>query len=239
MGNCAELLAREYRISRAEQDEFARRSYTRALEAMDSGHFRREIAPVEVSDGRGPSRLVAEDEEPRRFDPEKMAALRPAFEEGGTVTVANASSVSDGAAALVLAGADVAGRMRGARPLARIAGQAVSATAPEWFTIAPVGAIGRLMDKLGWTRDSADLFEINEAYAAVVIAVARDLGLDMERVNVHGGAVALGHPIGASGARILVTLLNAMQEREARRGVAAACLGGGEAVSLAVERASS
>jgi acetyl-CoA C-acetyltransferase len=235
MGSCAELLVREHRISREEQDAFARRSYTRALEAMESGQFRREITPVAVRGERGPGGTVAEDEEPRRFDEEKLAALRPVFEGGGTVTAANASSISDGAAAVVLAAADVASRL-GARPLARIVGQAVSATAPEWFTIAPAAAITRLLDKVGWSRESVDLYEINEAYAAVVIAVARQIGVEMERVNIHGGAVALGHPIGASGARILTTLLYAMHEREARRGVAAVCLGGGEAVSVAVER---
>lgn len=235
MGSCAELLVREHRISREEQDAFARRSYTRALEAMESGHFRREITPVTVSSDRGPGGMVAEDEEPRRFDAEKLAALKPVFESGGTVTVANASSISDGAAAVVLTAAETASRL-GVRPLARIVGQAVSATAPEWFTIAPAAAITRLLDKVGWSRESVDLYEINEAYAAVVIAVVRQIGLDMERVNIHGGAVALGHPIGASGARILTTLLYAMQEREARRGVAAVCLGGGEAVSVAVER---
>ncbi len=234
MGGCAELLCREYTISRAEQDEFARRSYTRALAAMDSGHFSREIVPVEV-EGSGPARRVAEDEEPRRFNPVKLGTLRPVFEEGGTVTVANASSISDGAAAVVLASAEAARRVE-ARPLARIVGQAVSATAPEWFTIAPAGAILKLLKKIGWSKDAVDLYEINEAYAAVVLAVVRDVGLDMERINVHGGAVALGHPVGASGARILTTLLYAMEERQARRGVAAVCLGGGEAVSLAVER---
>jgi len=235
MGNCAELLVREHRISREEQDAFARRSYTRALEAMASGQFRREIAPVEVSGDRGAPQVVSEDEEPRRFDPDRLSTLRPVFEDGGTVTVANASSISDGAAAVVIASAEAADRL-GARPLARIVGQAVSATAPEWFTIAPAAAIKRLLEKVGWPREAVDLYEINEAYAAVVIAVARNVGLDMDRVNVHGGAVALGHPIGASGARILTTLLYAMQERDARRGIAAVCLGGGEAVSLAVER---
>jgi acetyl-CoA C-acetyltransferase len=235
MGNCCELLVREHRISREEQDAFARRSYARALEAIESGRFRREIVPVETRGERGTPKTVAEDEEPRRFDPEKLSTLRPVFDDSGTVTVANASSISDGAAAVVLSGADTATRL-GARPMARIVGQAVSATAPEWFTIAPAAAITRLLDKVGWTRDSVDLYEINEAYAAVVIAVARQVGLDMDRVNVHGGAVALGHPIGASGARILTTLLYSMQEREARRGIAAVCLGGGEAVSLAVER---
>jgi acetyl-CoA C-acetyltransferase len=235
MGSCCELLVREHRISREEQDAFARRSYTRALAAIESGHFRREVVPVNVGGDRGAPRTVAEDEEPSRFDPEKLATLRPVFEDGGTVTVANASSISDGAAAVVVAAGDVAAQI-GTRPLARIVGQAVSATAPEWFTIAPAAAITRLLDKVGWTRDSVDLYEINEAYAAVVIAVARQLGLDMDRVNVHGGAVALGHPLGASGARILTTLLYAMEERDARRGIAAVCLGGGEAVSLAVER---
>lgn len=235
MGGCAELLCREYKISRTEQDEFARRSYTRALAAMDSGHFSREIVPVEVPDSGGTARRVAEDEEPRRFNPEKLGTLRPIFEDGGTVTVANASSISDGAAAVVLASAEAARRFE-ARPLARIIGQAVSATAPEWFTIAPAGAIQRLLKKIGWSTDAVDLYEINEAYAAVVLAVVRDVGLDMERVNIHGGAVALGHPIGASGARILTTLLYALEERQARRGVAAVCLGGGEAVSLAIER---
>jgi acetyl-CoA C-acetyltransferase len=234
MGSCCELLAREYRISREEQDQYARRSYTRALEAMDSGYFAREIVPVEVQNS-GAAHRVTEDEEPRRFRPEKLSSLRPVFETNGTVTVANASSISDGAAALVLSSADAARRLD-ARPLARIVGQAVSATAPEWFTIAPAAAIDTLLRKVGWSKDSVDLYEINEAYAAVVLAVTRKAGLDMDRVNVHGGAVALGHPVGASGARILATLLNAMDERKVRRGVAAVCLGGGEAVSVAVER---
>ena len=235
MGNCAELLCREYKISRADQDEFARTSYTRALEAMASGYFAREIVPVDVTGERGQSTRVTEDEEPRRFDAAKLATLRPVFEERGTVTVANASSISDGAAAVVLASSEVARRLE-AQPLGRVVGQAVSATAPEWFTIAPAEAIRRLLAKVGWSKDSVDLYEINEAYAAVVLAVTRDVGLDLDRVNIHGGAVALGHPVGARGARILLTLLNAMQERKARRGVAAVCLGGGEAVSLAVER---
>lgn len=234
MGSCCELLAREYRIPREAQDEYARRSYARALEAMDSGHFRREIVPVAVPNGRAPA-TVAEDEEPRRFRPEKVASLPPVFEPDGTVTVANASSISDGGAALVLGSADAARRL-GAKPLARVVGQAVSARAPEWFTIAPAGAIQKLLAKVNWSKDEVDLYEINEAYAAVVLAVTREVGIDLERVNVHGGAVALGHPVGASGARILVTLLNAMAERDARRGVAAVCLGGGEAVGLAVER---
>lgn len=235
MGNCAEMLAREYRISRQEQDDFARLSYSRAIAAMDDGRCAGEIVPVEVAQPKGPPAIVGEDEEPRRVDFDKMGTLRPIFEEGGTVTAANASSISDGAAAVVLTAAEVA-RQRGWKPLARIAGYAGAAMAPEWFTIAPAHATRKLLEKTGWRKDDVDLFEINEAFAAVVIGVCRDLGLTVERVNVHGGAVAMGHPIGASGARILTTLLHAMPRYEARRGVAAVCLAGGEAVAMAVER---
>lgn len=235
MGNCAELLAREYRISRQEQDDFARLSYSRAIAAMDAGKFAGEIVPVEIPQARGEPVVVSEDEEPRRVDFDKLPTLRPAFEEGGTVTAANASSISDGAAAVVLVAADTA-RQRGFRPLARIVGQAGAALAPEWFTIAPAHATRKLLDKVSWSKDTVDLYEINEAFAAVVIGVCRDLGLTFDRVNVHGGAVAMGHPIGASGARILTTLLHAMPRYEARRGVASVCLAGGEAVALAVER---
>jgi len=235
MGNCAEILAREYRISRSEQDDFARTSYSRALAAMDDGRFGDEIVPVEVPQPKGEPVVIAEDEEPRRVDFEKLGRLRPAFEENGTVTVANSSSNSDGAAAVVLAAADVAASL-GLRPLARVVGYAGAAMAPEWFTIAPAHATRALLEKIGWTKDDVDLYEINEAFAAVVIGVSRDLGIETDRVNVHGGAVALGHPVGASGARILTTLLYAMPRYEARRGVAAICLAGGEAVALAVER---
>jgi len=235
MGNCAEILAREYRISRQEQDEFTRLSYTRAIAAMDGGRFADELVAVTVPQGAGDPLVVTEDEEPRRVNFEKIPTLRPAFEEGGTVTAANASSISDGAAAVVVAASDVA-RARGLRPMARIAGQAGAAMAPEWFTIAPAHATRALLQKVGWTTEEVDLFEINEAFAAVVIGVCRDLGVSVDRVNVHGGAVALGHPIGASGARILTTLLHAMPRYDARRGVAAVCLAGGEAVALAVER---
>jgi acetyl-CoA C-acetyltransferase len=231
MGNCAELLARTHRISREDQDAYAAESYRRALAAMASGAARAEIVPVAV-DGAAP---VAEDEEPRRVQFDKIPQLKPAFEEGGTVTAANASSISDGAAAVVLA-SDAAARRLGLRPLARVVGQAGAAMAPEWFTIAPAHAIRALLRKVGWSLEAVDLFEINEAFAAVVLGVTRELGLDLQRVNVRGGAVALGHPIGASGARILTTLLYAMEERGARRGVAAVCLAGGEAVALAVER---
>ncbi|HEV8353947.1 MAG TPA: acetyl-CoA C-acetyltransferase [bacterium] len=235
MGNCAEILAREYRISRIEQDDFARASYSRALAAMDDGRFGEEIVPVEVPQPKGEPVVIAEDEEPRRVDFEKLGKLRPAFEENGTVTVANSSSNSDGAAAVVLAAADVAASL-GLRPLARVVGYAGAAMAPEWFTIAPAHATRALLEKIGWTKDDVDLYEINEAFAAVVIGVSRDLGISADRVNVHGGAVAMGHPVGASGARILTTLLYAMPRYEARRGIAAICLAGGEAVAMAVER---
>jgi len=235
MGNCAELLAREYRISRQDQDDFARLSYSRALAAMNDGGFALEIVEVDVSGGSGAMQMVAEDEEPRRVSFDKIPTLRPAFEEGGTVTAANASSLSDGAAAVVLAAEDVA-RTHGFTPVARVVGQAGAAMAPEWFTIAPAQATKRLLEKVGWRTDDVDLFEINEAFAAVVIGVCRDLGIGFDRVNVNGGAVALGHPVGASGARILTTLLYAMRQHEARRGVAAVCLAGGEAVAMAVER---
>ncbi len=230
MGSCAELLAAEYRISREDQDAYAERSYRRALEALDRGWFRPETVPVAVDGGR-----VEEDEEPRRVRFDRIPTLKPAFEPEGTVTAANASSISDGAAAVVVATRPVAERL-GRRPLARIVGYAQAATAPEWFTIAPAAAIERLLDRVGWRKTDVDLYEVNEAFAAVVLGVCRKLGLPLEPVNVHGGAVALGHPIGASGARILTTLLHALERHDARRGVAAICLGGGEAVAVAVER---
>lgn len=235
MGNCAEMLAREYKISRQEQDDYARLSYSRAIAAMDEAHFADEVLPVEIPQGKGEPVVITEDEEPRRVDFDKLGKLRPVFEENGTVTAANASSISDGAAAVVIAAAEVA-KAKGVRPLARIVGQAGAAMAPEWFTIAPAHAAKALLEKIGWSKDQVDLFEINEAFAAVVIGVCRDLGLTYDRVNVHGGAVAMGHPIGASGARILATLLYALPRFEARRGVVAICLAGGEAVAMAIER---
>ncbi len=230
MGSCAELLAAEYHISREEQDAYAERSYRRALEALDRGWFRAETVPVAVNGG-----CVEEDEEPRRVQFDRIPTLKPAFEPQGTVTAANASSISDGAAALVVADRSVADRL-GRRPLARIVGYAQAATAPEWFTIAPAAAIERLLERVGWRKTDVDLYEINEAFAAVVVGVCRKLGLSLEPVNVHGGAVALGHPVGASGARILTTLLYAMERHNVRRGVTAICLAGGEAVAVAVER---
>jgi len=232
MGNCAEILAGTYGITREEQDAFAAESYRRAIAAMDAGEFGAEILPVQP-DGGAPT--VAEDEEPRRVNYAKIPTLKPAFKEGGTVTAANASSISDGAAAVVLASSAAAHRL-GRTPLARIAGQSVSAMAPEWFTIAPAASIRRLLARTGWTTHDVALFEINEAFSAVVIGVSRELGIGTDRINVRGGAVAMGHPIGASGARILTTLVHAMAAHGQQRGVAAACLAGGEAVALAIER---
>ena len=234
MGDCAELCARERDITRADQDAFAAESYRRALAAQAAGHFKAEIEPVEVPQRKGPARVVSEDEEPARGDIAKLPALRPAFQKDGTVTAGNASSINDGAAALVLAGADVA-EARGWRPLARVVATATFAQAPEWFTTAPTGAIELLMKRAGWRLGDVDLWEINEAFAVVSLANTRALGLDPARVNVWGGAVALGHPIGASGARVLVTLLSALRARGGRRGVASLCIGGGEGIAVAVE----
>ena len=235
MGDCAELCARDKKISREEQDAFAAQSYRRALDAQAAGHFRGEIVPVEIVQRKGPAKICAEDEEPRRGDIAKLSTLRPAFQKDGTVTAGNASSINDGAAALVLAGEDAAAT-RGLTPMARIVGAATFAQAPEWFTPAPAGAIERLLTKVGWRVGDVDLWEINEAFAVVSIANNRLLELDPARVNVWGGAVALGHPIGASGARVLVTLLAALAARGGKRGVASLCIGGGEGIALAVER---
>jgi acetyl-CoA C-acetyltransferase len=235
MGECGELCAKEKGISRAEQDAFAAESYRRALRAQAEGKFRDEIVPVEISQKKSAPLVVSEDEEPGRGDIAKLPALRPAFQKDGTITAGNASSINDGAAALVLAGADVAAA-RGWLPVARIVGAAGYAQAPEWFTTAPAGAIERLLARVAWTKDDVDLWEINEAFAVVSIANNRMLGLDPARVNVWGGAVALGHPIGASGARVLITLLSALRDAGKKRGVAALCIGGGEGIALAVER---
>jgi acetyl-CoA C-acetyltransferase len=234
MGDCAELCAKEKAITRGDQDAFAAESYGRALRAQKDGKFKAEIVPVEIPQRKGAAVVVADDEEPGRGDVGKLAGLRPAFQKEGTVTAGNASSINDGAAALVVAGADTAAA-KGWKPLARIAGAAVHAQAPEWFTTAPAGAIEKLLARVGWTKDDVDLWEINEAFAVVSIANNKLLGLDPARVNVWGGAVALGHPIGASGARVLVTLLSALRDAGKRRGVASLCIGGGEGIALAVE----
>lgn len=235
MGTCGELCAEKYGFTREAQDEYAARSYTRALAAQAAGRFAAEVVPVQIPGRKGEVEAVAEDEEPKRGDLTKMRRLKPAFKEGGTVTAANSPSVNDGAAGLIVASARRAEAL-GLTPLLRIAGMAGAATAPEWFTVAPIEALRKLFKKTGWSVDSVDLFEINEAFSVVAMAAIQELGLDPERVNVNGGVVALGHPIGATGARLLVTLLYAMADRGARRGVAALCLGGGEGLAMAVER---
>ena len=233
MGTYAEEAARHYQFTRADQDAYATESLMRAKRAQDSGAFVSEIAAVKISAKSGDVE-VAVDEQPRRADPSKISTLKPAFAKDGTVTAANSSSISDGAAALVVARADVAEKRR-LVPMARIVAQASYAAEPRWFTTAPVGAIGKVLKLAGWTKDDVDLFEINEAFANVAMIAMRDLGLDHAKVNVNGGACALGHPIGASGARIIVTLLSALKVRGGRRGVASLCIGGGEATAIAVE----
>ena len=235
MGTFAEDAAEAYQFTRAEQDAFALASLTRALEATRSGAFESEIVPVEVSAKSGP-RKVSEDEQPGKASPEKIPLLKPAFRKDGTVTAANSSSISDGAAALVLT-TEVNAERWGGRPRARIVATSRFAAEPSLFPSAPVEAIRRVLASAGWSRDSVDLFEVNEAFAVVTMIAMKELGLPREKVNVNGGACALGHPIGASGARILVTLLAALEARGLRRGVAAICIGGGEATAVAIERA--
>jgi acetyl-CoA C-acetyltransferase len=235
MGGCAEICAAEYAITREDQDAYALESYRRAQRATESGAFDAEIVPVTRAE-RGTTVTIDRDEEPFKAPLEKMPSLRPVFKpEGGTVTAANASKINDGAAALIVASADRAHEL-GVRPMARIVGHATMSQAPEWFTTAPVGAIQKVLARTGHTLDEIDLIEVNEAFAAVALAVQRALGIDPAKLNVNGGAVALGHPLGASGARILTTLLHALAARQGRLGLAAICLGGGEATALVVER---
>ncbi|HET6611037.1 MAG TPA: acetyl-CoA C-acetyltransferase [Kofleriaceae bacterium] len=236
MGNCAELCARERNISREAQDAFAAESYRRALAAQKAGAFAAEIAPVTVKTRKGEV-VVDTDEEPGRGNIDKLAGLRPAFDKAGSVTAGNASSLNDGAAAVVVMAREVA-EARGARILARVVASGHHAQAPEWFTTAPAQAIANACKKAGWDPKEVDLWEINEAFAVVSLANNDLLGLDPEKVDIHGGAVALGHPIGASGARILTTLLYAMEKTGARRGGASLCIGGGEGICVLVERAS-
>ena len=236
MGSCAEACASKYEFTREAQDEYAIRSYERAQAAMADGTFASEIVPVEVEGRRGATTTVTEDEGPRNVDFEKLPKLRAAFEREGTVTAANASTINDGAAALVVTSEELA-RERGLPVLAKIEAYTSSAGAPEWFTTAPVGAMRSLFQRTGLEPGKVDLYEINEAFSVVPMAAMQEFCLDADRVNVHGGAVALGHPIGASGARIVVTLLNAMERRQADSGVAAICIGGGEALAMAVQRA--
>lgn len=235
MGICAELLAKEHRISREDQDEFAASSYNRALAAIRDGKFAKEIASVDIPQRKGDPVAFLADEEPGRGNVPKLPSLKPAFQKDGTVTAGNASTINDGAAAVVLMSAENAAK-RGITPLARIVGYSTASLEPMWFTIAPIDAIRKLLHKTGVDKDKVGLFEINEAFSGVAVASIRGLSLDPARVNVNGGAVALGHPIGASGARVLTTLLYAMEERKVSLGVASLCIGGGEAVAMLVER---
>jgi acetyl-CoA C-acetyltransferase len=230
MGVFADQCAAHYQFSREDQDAYALESLKRALAANSDGSFEAEIAPVTLKEGS----VISRDESPFKARADKIPALKPAFSKNGTVTAANASSISDGAAALVLMREGLA-RAQGLKPLARLVAHSTHAQEPGWFTTAPVGAIQKLYEKTGWNTAQVDLFEINEAFAVVTLAAMREHGIAHERVNVHGGACALGHPIGASGARIVVTLLHAMKKRQARRGVASLCIGGGEATAVALE----
>ncbi|MBP2237479.1 acetyl-CoA C-acetyltransferase [Sinorhizobium kostiense] len=233
MGTYAEDTAQHYQFSRTEQDAFALRSLQRARKAAEDGSFADEVVAI-VDGGKRGSANLDRDEQPMKADPAKIPKLKPAFRDDGSVTAANSSSISDGAAALILMRASEAEK-RGLTPLAIVAGHAGHAQEPAWFTTAPIGAIDKLLDKIGWEKHSVGLYEINEAFAVVAMAAIRDLGLSGDIVNIHGGACALGHPIGASGARIVVTLLNAMRANAVKRGIASLCIGGGEATAVGLE----
>jgi acetyl-CoA C-acetyltransferase len=235
MGSCGDKCAAEYKVSRGEQDEFAKESFRRALAAQREGLFDAEIEPVTVPQKKGEALVVKTDEGPGKGDPAKFSALKPAFSKEGTITAANASSLNDGASALVLA-SERAVKEHKLEPLARIVGYGSAAQAPEWFTTAPAKAIDETVARLGIPKSGIDLYEINEAFAVVAIVCSRLCGIDPQRVNVRGGAVALGHPIGASGARIVTTLVHALKDRGEHRGLASICIGGGEALTLVVER---
>ncbi|MEZ5881875.1 MAG: acetyl-CoA C-acyltransferase [Nitratireductor sp.] len=234
MGTFAEDCAEKYQFTRDEQDAYAIRSLEGALKAQAEGRFEREIAPVTIS-GRGGETMIASDEQPRNARPDKIPNLKPAFRKDGTVTAANSSSISDGAAALVLMRQSEAER-RGLSIRARILGHASHAQEPAWFSTAPIPAMTKLMEKIGWKMEDVDLWEINEAFAVVPMAAEREMGIPRERLNIHGGACALGHPIGASGTRIIVTLLNALESHDLKRGMTGICIGGGEGTALAIER---
>ncbi|WP_315131425.1 acetyl-CoA C-acyltransferase [Achromobacter marplatensis] len=234
MGDFGESAVQAYGFTRADQDAYAAETLRRARQAVESGAFAAEIAPVAVP-GKGGALMVDQDENPLKVSPEKIPTLKPAFREDGTITAASASANADGAAALVLTRESVA-RREGWPVLARIHGHATHSQEPAWYTTAPIPAIRKLLDRAGWQVQDVDLFEINEAFAVVAMAAAQDLGIARDRLNVNGGACALGHPIGATGARLIVTLLHALQARGLRRGVAALCIGGGEATAVAIER---
>jgi acetyl-CoA C-acetyltransferase len=233
MGCFADATASRYNLSRAQQDAFATESVRRATQALQAGEFDVEVTPVTVK-GRKGETVIARDETPGTCDVSRIASMKPAFNKDGTVTAASSSSISDGAAALVVMSAQTAAE-RGLKPLARILAYASHAQEPEWFTTAPVGAIRKVLTQLNWKPHDAELYEINEAFAVVTMAAMRDIDIDHARVNVNGGACALGHPIGATGARILTTLIHALRRRGGRRGIASLCIGGGEAVAVAVE----
>jgi acetyl-CoA C-acetyltransferase len=237
MGVTAEWVAEKYKISREEQDKFALESHRRAIQAMNSCFIESQVLPVDVPQKKGEPLILKRDESPRAdASLESLARLRPPFKKDGTVTAGNAPGTNDGAAAIVVTSEDKAAQL-GKKPMARVVAQAVSGVEPKWVMMAPVEAVEKLLRKTGWDRDrDVDLYELNEAFAVQAIAVMRELRVDPAKVNVNGGAVAIGHPIGASGARILVTLLYEMQRRDVHRGIAALCLGGGNAVALAVER---
>lgn len=234
MGSCAEMCADKYGFDRDAQDAFALESYGRAQKATASGVLKDEIVPIEVAGKRKAATPVDADEEPGRLDRDKMKGLKTPFKKDGTITPANASSISDGAAALIVASEEYA-KEKGHKPLARIVAQGGFSHKPEWFTTAPIDAISVVLDRAGWKTGDVDLWEINEAFSCVPMAAAKEFGLDMKRVNIRGGAVALGHPIGCSGARILVTLIHAMQHEGAKKGMIAICNGGGEATAIAIE----
>jgi acetyl-CoA C-acetyltransferase len=233
MGTFAEDAAREYQFTREQQDNYAIESLRRANEAITGGKFKREVAPVTVTTRKGDV-IVDTDEQPGKGNPEKIPQLKAAFAKDGTITAATSSSISDGAAALVLTRESVANKL-GAKPIARVVAHAAHAQEPSKFTSAPVPAINKVLEKAGWSVDDVDLFEVNEAFACVAMIAMRDVGIPHEKINIHGGATALGHPIGASGARILTTLVAALQETGGKRGVASLCIGGGEATAMAVE----
>jgi acetyl-CoA C-acetyltransferase len=234
MGNCAEQCAAKYHFTREQQDAYAIESFKRANAAQKDGRFAAEITPVEGADAKGNATKVEHDEGPAKVKYEKIPTLKPAFQKDGTITPANASSINDGAAALLLATAETA-KAKGLKPLARVVSFGAHAHDPVWFTTAPVQAAQAALARAGWKTADVDLWEVNEAFAVVPMAFMQELGIAHDRVNVRGGAIALGHPIGASGARILVTLLAALQERGLRRGVAAICIGGGEGLATCIE----
>jgi acetyl-CoA C-acetyltransferase len=235
MGNFADMIAKEYQFTRQQQDAYALETLSRAQSATKEGRFKREIAPVTVKSKKGDT-VIDTDELPRLAKPEKIPELKPAFSKDGTVTAANASAISDGAAALVLMKESEA-KKRGLKPLARIVATAAHSHEPAYFTTAPVPAMKKALEKAGWQASDVDLWEINEAFAVVPMIAMKELGVSHDKVNVNGGACALGHPIGASGARVVVTLINAMEQKKAKRGVAALCIGGGEGIAMAIERA--